>query len=274
MTFRRRVLDWYARHRRDLPWRGTRDPYAILVSEVMLQQTQAARVVGSYQRFLRRFPTLRALARASLADVLRAWAGLGYNRRARNLHRIARARAGGLPPDVAGLDALPGVGAYTASAVACFAHGRRVAFADTNIRRVLGRVFLGRAATEREALLLDRLLLPDRSADRWHHALMDLGATVCRARAPRCASCPVGTMCLSRGAVGSGAPRRRPAEEYWRSARRARGRIVEALRAAPHGLSLPALRRAVGDQRVPSLVGALAAEGLLERRGARVRLPE
>src|SRR5260370_11365211 len=138
-TLRGRLLRWYAREGRRLPWRATRDPYAILVSEVMLQQTQVARVLPAYAAFLRRFPTLRALARATLADVLRAWSGLGYNRRARDLHRIARSVPAGLPTDVSSLDTLPGVGAYTAGAVACFAAGTRVAFADTNIRRVLGR---------------------------------------------------------------------------------------------------------------------------------------
>src|SRR5207245_8686468 len=135
--FRRLVLSYYARHARDLPWRRTRDPYAVLVSEVMLQQTQVSRVVPAYRSFLARYPTLRALARAPLGEVLRAWSGLGYNRRARDLWRSARLHPRSLPRDVGGLDALPGVGAYTAGAVACFAHGARVPFADTNIRRVL-----------------------------------------------------------------------------------------------------------------------------------------
>src|SRR5881397_269202 len=148
---RRRVSRWYSGQGRDLPWRRTRDPYAVLVSEVMLQQTQVSRVVPAYRAFLARFPTVRALARASLGDVLRAWSGLGYNRRARDLHRSARLHPESLPRQVAELDALPGVGPYTAGAVACFAHGDHVAFADTNIRRVLGRVMLGRVASDREA---------------------------------------------------------------------------------------------------------------------------
>ncbi|HUG56290.1 MAG TPA: A/G-specific adenine glycosylase, partial [Candidatus Limnocylindrales bacterium] len=191
------LLRWYGRRGRDLPWRRTRDPYAILVSEVMLQQTQVARVLTAYERFLRRFPTPRALAAAALGDVLREWSGLGYNRRARDLQRAARAAPDGLPGDVAGLDALPGIGPYTAGAVACFAYGAPAAFADTNIRRVLGRVFLGRTASLAEAVALDRSLLPRRAADRWHHALMDLGAACCRARAPRCGECPLRALCRS-----------------------------------------------------------------------------
>src|SRR5512141_540309 len=139
-ALRRRLLTWYRRSGRDLPWRHTTDPYAVLVSEVMLQQTQVARVIPAYTEFLRRFPTLTALARAPLGDVLRAWSGLGYNRRARDLQRAAREHPRGLPHDAAALDALPGIGAYTAGAVACFATGARVPFADTNIRRVLGRI--------------------------------------------------------------------------------------------------------------------------------------
>jgi A/G-specific adenine glycosylase len=177
------LLRWYARSARDLPWRHTRDPYAVLVSEVMLQQTQVARVLPAYVAFLRRFPTLAALSGAALGEVLRAWSGLGYNRRARDLHRIARLHPRELPATRQALDALPGVGAYTAGAVSCFSRGERVAFADTNIRRVLGRAILGRIATEREAVAIDERLLPRDGADRWHHALMDLGATVCVARA-------------------------------------------------------------------------------------------
>src|SRR5438094_3906486 len=188
---RRRVSRWYSGQGRDLPWRRTRDPYAVLVSEVMLQQTQVSRVIEAYARFLRRFPTLRALARASLDDVLRAWSGLGYNRRARDLHAIAGLHPQSLPEAIEDLDALPGVGAYTAGAGACFADGVAVAFADTNVRRVLGRAILGRAATEREAVAIDMRLMPRRRAAQWHHALMDVGAIFCRSREPRSAACPL-----------------------------------------------------------------------------------
>ena len=268
-SLRRGLLRWYAAAGRDLPWRRTRDPYAILVSEVMLQQTQVSRVLPAYASFLGRFPTLGALARAPLGDALRQWSGLGYNRRARDLHRIARLLPSGLPADVEALDALPGIGAYTAGAVACFAYGTRTAFADTNIRRVLGRIVLGRVATEPEAVAIDSELAP-RDARPWHHALMDLGATVCVARAPRCDACPVAPRCLSRGTVGAAAAKPRQAA-FATSDRRVRGRIIAALREGD--MTVPSLRRTVGDARVDRLVMTLSEEGLVERRGRRVGLP-
>jgi A/G-specific adenine glycosylase len=242
----------------------------VLVSEVMLQQTQVARVLPAYAAFLRRFPTLAALSRAALADVLRAWSGLGYNRRARDLHRIARRYSRGLPTTREGLDALPGVGAYTAGAVLCFSRGESVAFADTNVRRVLGRVLLGRIATEREATELDERLVPRRGADRWHHALMDLGATVCLARAPRCPECPIAADCRSRGRAVRSAPRRQTA--FATSDRRVRGRIVAVLRDAPRGLRTAELRRAIGDARVARLALELEGEGLVRIERGRVQL--
>ena len=242
----------------------------MLVSEVMLQQTGVARVLPAYMAFLRRFPTLAALSRASLADVLRAWSGLGYNRRARDLHQIARLHPRALPTTRDGLDALPGVGAYTAGAVSCFSRGESVAFADTNIRRVLGRALLGRIATEREAVALDELFVPRVGADRWHHALMDLGATVCVSREPRCEACPIAEGCRSRGRVVRAAPRRQAA--FATSDRRVRGRIVTLLRERD-AMTDAALRREVGDARVPDLLAALVQEGLVERTGRSVRLP-
>jgi A/G-specific adenine glycosylase len=238
----------------------------------MLQQTQVSRVLPAYAAFLRRFPTLAALSRATLADVLRAWSGLGYNRRARDLHRIARLNPRALPATREALDLLPGIGPYTAGAVSCFSRGERVAFADTNIRRVLGRVLLGRIATEREAVALDEQLVPTRDADRWHHALMDLGATVCLARTPRCAACPIAANCRSRGRVVRAAPR--PQAAFATSDRRVRGRIVAELRDAPQGLRLAELRHVVGDARVAHLTLKLEDEGLLSRRRGRVRLAD
>jgi A/G-specific adenine glycosylase len=172
------LLAWFAEHERDLPWRRTRDPYAILVSEVMLQQTQVERVVPRFLEWLERWPTAEALAGASPAQVIRAWQGLGYNRRAVNLHRTAqRVAAHGWPAD---LTELPGVGRYTADAVACFAFDADVLPVDTNVRRV----------QERTGQTFDA---------GCGQALMDLGATICLARVPRCGSCPLATACPSRG---------------------------------------------------------------------------
>ena len=236
----------------------------------MLQQTGVARVLPAYAAFLRRFPTLGALSRASLADVLGVWSGLGYNRRARDLHRIARLHPRALPETREALDALPGVGAYTAGAVSCFSRGESVAFADTNIRRVLGRALLGRIATEHEAVALDERLVPRRAADRWHHALMDLGATVCVARTPHCADCPLAEGCRSRGRVVRAAPRRQAA--FATSDRRIRGRIVSALTRS-EAMTIDDLEREIDDPRVRTIAVVLEREGLVERDGERVRLP-
>ena len=237
---------------------------------MMLQQTQVARVVPAYGRFLRRFPSLRARGRASLGAVLVEWSGLGYPRRARDLHRAARIATGRLPRDVAALDALPGIGAYTAGAVACFSRGASVAFADTNVRRVLGRVLLGRTATEREAVEIDAAIMPRADAARWHHALMDLGATMCVARAPKCDRCPVFDLCLAKGADAAPAGRRQAA--FATSDRRVRGAIMKVV-TTKRSVALRALRRAVPDARVPHLTAELAAEGLLVLEHARVALP-
>jgi A/G-specific adenine glycosylase len=172
------LLTWFAEHGRDLPWRRTQDPYAVLVSEVMLQQTQVERVVPRYRAWLERWPTVESLAAASPADVIREWQGLGYNRRGLNLHRAAKAIAdAGWPED---LTTLPGVGPYTAAAVASFAFGRAVLPIDTNVRRVQERT-------------------GHRFSPAAGQALMDLGATVCLARVPRCAKCPLARACPSRG---------------------------------------------------------------------------
>ena len=200
--FRRGLLRWYARHRRDLPWRRTRDPYHVLVSEIMLQQTQVDRVVPKYREFLTRYPTLEALAAADVAQVRRTWYPLGYNIRPVHLHGIAReavARYGGrLPEDGPALRSLPGIGRYTAGAVLSFAYGRRAAILDTNVRRVLGRVFLGgdgRRAGTAALWRLAELLLPRRRVYDFNQALMDFGATWCTARKPLCLPCPMRRFC-------------------------------------------------------------------------------
>jgi A/G-specific adenine glycosylase len=219
-AFRRRLLVWYRKAARDLPWRRTRDPYAVLVSEFMLQQTQVSRVVDYYRPFLERYPTVRHLARARASQVREAWEGLGYYRRAANLHRLARAvvaeHDGVIPPDPADLRRLPGVGAYTAGAVAVFAYERPAAAVDTNVARVLARVFKGRArkpASLRELTVLAEALQPRSGRTAWafNQALMELGALVCTARAPKCAICPVRSLCtwVERSGGASAAAKRR-----------------------------------------------------------------
>jgi A/G-specific adenine glycosylase len=249
----RALLRWYHAVERDLPWRRTRDPYAILVSEVMLQQTQVARVVPRYQAWLERWPTVPALAAASREEVLRAWVGLGYNRRALALHAAAGVVArDGWPDD---LTALPGVGPYTAAAVASFAFGAQVAAVDTNARRVAAR--LGRGAPGE--------LLPAGRAAAWNHAMMELGATVCTARRPRCGECPVRAWCASAGkriaAVGSAAARRPPPERFEDSNRWVRGRIVAALAA---GRGLP---DDIAPERMARALAGLERDGLVGRSG-------
>lgn len=207
-AFRRRLLTWYSRHGRTLPWRGSRSPYAVLVSEIMLQQTQVARVREHYPRFLARYPTLEDLAAAPADAVRDAWAGLGYYARARNLHAAARrvvAEYGGvLPRAPEALRRLPGIGRYTAGAVASVAWGRRVPAVDTNVDRVLGRVFRvrgvrGSAARARRIERLAHALVASGRAGDVNQALMDLGATICTARRPRCPACPAVRLCGSAG---------------------------------------------------------------------------
>lgn len=197
--FKRKLLAWYRLAARDLPWRRTRDPYRVLVSEFMLQQTQVSRVLDYYERFLRRYPSLESLARARPRAVREAWDGLGYYRRAANLRRLAAevvARRGGVvPSDPRDLVRLPGVGPYTAGAVAAFAYEHPVAAVDTNAARVLRRVFGCRTA--RSATAMAQRLQPRRGKIAWqfNQAVMELGALVCTARAPKCGECPVNSLC-------------------------------------------------------------------------------
>jgi A/G-specific adenine glycosylase len=233
------LLDWFAAHGRDLPWRHSRDPYAILVSEVMLQQTQVERVVPRYLEWLERWPTVDALTAASPAEVIRAWQGLGYNRRGLNLHRAAQQIArDGWPDD---LTELPGVGPYTAAAVASFAFGRDVLPVDTNVRRVqerTGHDFSPRAG----------------------QALMDLGATVCLARVPRCALCPLANACPSRGRRYEPLRKQSPFEGSFRQRRARTLRLVAAADRVLGELDAEAVR-------------SLARDGLVEVDADVVALP-
>jgi A/G-specific adenine glycosylase len=202
--FRRRLLAWYRRHGRDLPWRHTNDPYHILVSEIMLQQTQVDRVLPKYAEWLEKFPSLDALASAAEDDVTSAWYPLGYNIRPRRLQTIAReavARYGGqLPEDEETLLSFKGIGAYTAGAIRSFAFHQRAAILDTNVARVLFRVFVGKGdpkshAMKRHLWTVSESLVPSRHVFDFNQALMDLGAMVCVARNPKCPICPMSKSC-------------------------------------------------------------------------------
>lgn len=207
LAFRRRLMSWFRRNGRALPWRETRDPYAVLVSEFMLQQTQVTRVLEYYPRFLAQYPTLDALAEAAPHQVREAWDGLGYYRRAANLHRLAQAvvetHGGTLPATVPELRRLPGVGAYTAGAVATFAHERPEPAIDTNVARVLRRAFhprIGAGARASARLHATATALqprPGRAAWTFNQGIMELGALICTARVPRCATCPVAPACAT-----------------------------------------------------------------------------
>lgn len=235
-----RLLDWFASQGRDLPWRRTRDPYAILVSEIMLQQTQVDRVVPRYHAWLERWPTVNALAAATPGDAIREWQGLGYNRRALNLHRSAtRIASDGWPAD---LTELPGVGTYTAAAIRCFAFGEDVLPVDVNVARVIART--GFAFTPASG-----------------QALMDLGATVCLGRVPRCHICPLAATCPSRGIRDEPARRQGPFEGSFRQRRAAALRLVA-----------DSTRRL--DTLDDEAVRALERDGLVVIRDGRVGLPD
>ncbi len=197
-TFTRKLLRWYGQHARDLPWRRTRDPYRVIVSEFMLQQTQVSRVSEFYPRFLKRFPTIEKLASARPKAVMEAWDGLGYYARARNLHKLAKAVDGQLSDDPEELIKLPGVGRYTAGAVACFAYEKPVPTVDTNVKRVLERVFRTKDVWRLAAAIVPK---NGKRAWRFNQALMELGALVCTARSPKCPECPVRPVCKSTGAL-------------------------------------------------------------------------
>lgn len=271
------IVDWYAGAARDLPWRapGT-DAWAVLVSEVMLQQTPVARVEPVWREWLARWPRPAALAAASPAEVIRAWGKLGYPRRALRLREAAAAiseRHGGVvPDDVVALEALPGIGTYTARAVACFGHGQRQPVVDTNVRRVVARLVHGRAeaGTARAADLADvETLHPDddERAVRFSVAIMELGALVCVAGTPRCAACPVADRCawrLAGSPPNEGPPRR--VQKFAGTDRQVRGRLLDVLRAAHAPVPAEALDAVWEDpvQRGRCL-DSLLVDGLVEQ---------
>ena len=271
----RDLLEWGARTRRDLPWRRTRDPWAILVSELMLQQTQAPRVVPKFEAFLVRFPTASACADASVSEVIDAWSGLGYNRRAVNLHRAATILrdhfGGGVPDDLAALLDLPGVGPYTARAVLVFAFEHDIGLVDTNAGRFVSRAVAGRAVDRREAQGLADEAVPAGHAWAWGQAVFDLGAAVCTKQSPPCDGCPIAASCAwtlagrpePDPAIGS-AGISRTQSTFAGSFRQGRGRLVRALRTAP--LPADAIAEAAGwpddPVRAARAVASLVSDGL------------
>lgn len=278
------ILDWFAQHRRDLPWRHTRDPYAILVSEIMLQQTQVDRVLPYWHAWMERWPTVYELAQAPVADVIRAWKGLGYNRRAVNLQRAAQAvvdRGGEFPPTVEELLALPGIGPYTAGAIACFAYEQDVPFIDTNMRRVLHRIFVGvdlpkPTVSDKEILTIAAEAIPPGKGWLWNQAIMEFGAIQCTSRKPLCLTCPVQTHCAAFPEIqlALATTARQPkgkAVPFEQTNRYFRGRIMDELRAHEgDGVVLsemgPAVKTSFVDSDYPwllELVEALAGDGLL-----------
>jgi A/G-specific adenine glycosylase len=270
------LLAWYATDHRDFPWRHTSDPYAVLVSEVMLQQTQASRVAERFPTFMSRFPTAAALAAASEAEVLAAWSGLGYNRRALALRRAATAVADhSWPQGVAALQGLAGIGPYTARALASLAFGEPVGVVDTNVRRWLVRRFglspYG-AARELQALA-DALAATGHATDAasWTHATMEFGAAICTPRNPHCGACPISTGCPSRGAATMVPVPRQAA--FAGSDRAHRGAILRALtRAGDHAMTMRAARGLVPQSAAGRVVAGLERDGLLHRSGGRLVL--
>jgi A/G-specific adenine glycosylase len=294
------LLAWYAVYgRTHLPWRRTRDPYRIVVSEFMLQQTQVERVIPLYEAFLERFPTVHALAAADAGDVVRAWRGLGYNSRATRLHALARAvveRHGGvLPEETEALLALPGIGAYTAAAVRAFAFERDDAAVDVNLRRVVHRVRFGLEhpplADQRTVDTITLASVPTGAAHDWNSAMMDVGATICTARAPKCLVCPLRERCAAAPIdpavlaerARAHAPRRPPqnAIPFERTTRFLRGRIIDRLRDVPprQTIALDALKRDLAaivpaDRlgEIGAVLEALVRDGIVMRVESAFRL--
>ena len=279
---RKALLDWYRPRARAYPWRrGRPNAYRTLVSELMLQQTQAPRVVPIFEAFVGGFPTVRALAAASRADVLRAWAGLGYNRRAVSLHRAAQAvvaqHDGRVPTAVADLQRLPGVGPYTAAAVASIAGGVPVAAIDVNARRIVARVEFGRDAAgvstgETDATAAGWVDRGDPGA--WNQALMDLGREHCRA-VPRCEGCPLARACRFVRAGSAPVPAARRQSRFEGSLRQVRGGVVDVLRTR-RSAGVAGLAQSTGFavDRIAEALGGLERDGVVERSGRSYRLPD
>ncbi|MBC8125127.1 MAG: A/G-specific adenine glycosylase [Candidatus Kapabacteria bacterium] len=257
----RSLLGWYRKSARSFPWRIDKpDPYVVLVSETMLQQTQTSRVAEALPQFIERFPTIQALAEASNGDVIRQWKGLGYNSRALRLRDAAKTVAtehdGILPRSLALLQSLPGVGPYTSAAILCFAFNKNVVVLDVNVRRVYSRLMKRQTTTadvEADNTLIPfaESIIPARSASEWHHAVMDLGSTICTARSPACTRCPLAQMCPSHAVLVDVVRTKKREPEFRGDPRRLwRGRFIEVLRQCSPGTELQhsvLFRRAAGS---------------------------
>ena len=283
------LLSWGVPRLRDLPWRSTRDRWAVFVSEVMAQQTQVARVIPKWTQFMQQYPTPAACASAPLADLLRLWSGLGYPRRCKNLHEAARLvveRHGGeVPGDFDSLLALPGVGPYTARAVLAFADAAHVAVVDTNVARVLARIG-GEPLSARESQRVADSIVPRDHSWEWNQVIMDFGAQVCVARTPRCHDCVVASLCTTKHKFGStwdddldparsSALTSKPQARFDGSDRQARGRLLRAL--AEHGVrvnDVPRVMRLDDDkERAERLLASLVRDGLVSCHDDWCQLP-
>jgi A/G-specific adenine glycosylase len=280
--FRRRLLKWFTFAARNLPWRRTSDPYRILVSEIMLQQTQVDRVIPKYEAFLKKFPSLSELAKASQSDVIKMWHGLGYNRRALSLHKLAKTIVGvdapadpskTLPEKYDELIALPGIGPYTAQAVRAFAFRKKdAAPVDTNIERVLKRVFNGYTLDKNEIQTLAHTVSP-KDTWTWNHALMDFGASICVARAPKCEICPLKDICAAYPCDGGDIVKIKQSK-FEDSDRMYRGRLISYLRA--NGIlrrnGLLAKIGLADESRADRIIAGLIKEGFIKEKGGKITL--
>lgn len=294
MEIAQRLMEWYAETARPFPWRTQPpDPYIVLLSETMLQQTQASRVAALLPVFLESYPTIHHLALATNGEIIRHWKGLGYNSRALRLRDAARMivdnHQGRVPSSVDELRALPGIGPYTSAAIACFAYNVYAVVLDVNVRRVYSRLTRAQATTvdvEADSVLdgVARTLIPCNAPSEWHHAVMDLGATICTSRSPQCSSCPMAALCPSAG-IMQPAMRTKRSEPMFRGEPRRlwRGRVVEHLRhIGPSGITESALAKvilgaeATDDERawLRTLVTVLERDCVVSQRGRRISLAD